>query len=120
MKPVGLCEVTVTLGQQDFAHTFIVCKELTSSIILGLDFLSWFQTGTGWTPDELMYIHQGEQTLTEGSVNGIAAMESRLVLKTLVLLLPWTMGLAPVKVNHPELIKSNQYLQNEPDIYFQM
>ena len=40
MEPKGLCEATVTLGPKDFIHTFIVCKELTSSVILGLDFSS--------------------------------------------------------------------------------
>ena len=48
MEPKGLCETTVTLGPKDFIHTIIVCKELTSSVILGLDFqvdFSLVQTG---------------------------------------------------------------------------
>ena len=40
MEPKGLCKATVTLGPKDFIHTFIVCKELTRSVILGLDFSS--------------------------------------------------------------------------------
>ena len=40
MEPRGLCEVTITLGPKDFTHIFIVYKELTSSVILGLDFSS--------------------------------------------------------------------------------
>ena len=39
------------LGFKDFIHTFIVCKELTSSVILGLDFSSQFFIGTDWTND---------------------------------------------------------------------
>ena len=38
MEPIGLCKATVRLGPKDFSHIFIVCKELTSSVILGLDF----------------------------------------------------------------------------------
>ena len=49
MEPKGLCEATSTLGPKDFIHTFIVCKELTSSVILGLVFqvdFSLVQTGS--------------------------------------------------------------------------
>ena len=38
MEPIGLCKATVTLGHKDLLHTFIVCKELTGSVILGLYF----------------------------------------------------------------------------------
>ena len=68
MEPIGLCEATVTLGPKDFLHTFIVCKELTSSVILDLDFSSQFLIGTDWTKNRTMYLHQDKHKLIEGTV----------------------------------------------------
>ena len=42
MDPLGMCEATISLGNKRFTHVFIVCKNLTSSLILGLDFSSHF------------------------------------------------------------------------------
>ena len=51
MGPIGICKETVTLGPKNFSHAFIVCTDLTSSVILGLDFSSQFLIGTDWTKD---------------------------------------------------------------------
>ena len=53
MAPIGVYEVTVKLGKKNFTHSFIICKELTSAVILGLDFSSRFQIGSDWTPKAL-------------------------------------------------------------------
>ena len=50
MAPIGVYEVTVKLGKKNFTHSFIICKELTSAVILGLDFSNRFQIGSDWTP----------------------------------------------------------------------
>ena len=42
MAPIGVYEVTVKLDKMNFTHSFIICKELTSAVILGLDFSSRF------------------------------------------------------------------------------
>ena len=119
MEPKGLCETTVTLGPKDFIHTFIVCKELTSSVILGLDFSSRFFIGTDWTNDRRMYLHQGKHKLIEGTVTSAPANEARLVLRTQVTLPQRTIGIGPVKATAPKLVQSNQYYQSEPDPHFQ-
>ena len=51
MGPLGGCKATISLGNKRFTHDFIVCKKLTSSLVLGLDFSSHFQIGTDWTSD---------------------------------------------------------------------
>ena len=119
MEPRGLCEATVTLGLRTFVHTFIVCKELTSSVILGLDFSSQFLIGTDWTNDRRMYLHQGKHKLIEGTVTSVPANEACLVLKTQVTLPPRTIGIVPVKATEPKLVQSNQYYQSEPNPHFQ-
>ena len=42
MGPLGVCKSTISLGNKRFTHDFIVCKNLTSSLVLGLDFSSHF------------------------------------------------------------------------------
>ena len=88
MEPIGLCEATVMLGPKDFLHTFIVCKELTSSVILGHDFSSQFLIGTDWTKNRRMYLHQGKHKLIEGTVTSEFTIDGQLVLKTKVTLPP--------------------------------
>ena len=34
MDPLGMCEATISLGNKRFTHVFIVCKNLTSSLVL--------------------------------------------------------------------------------------
>ena len=70
MGPIGICNETITLGPKNFSHAFIVCTDLTSSVILGLDFSSRFLIGTDWTKDRKMYLHQGKYKLIEGTVTG--------------------------------------------------
>ena len=119
MQPRGLCEATVTLGPKDFAHTFIVCKELTSSVILGLDFSSQYLIDTDWTNDRRMYLHQGKHKLIKGTVTSAPANEACLVLKTQVTLPPRTIGIVPVKATEPKFVQFNQYYQSEPNPHFQ-
>ena len=49
MQPVGKYDITVTLGKKNFTLQFIICEELTSVVIIGLDFLSQFRIGADWT-----------------------------------------------------------------------
>ena len=42
MAPIGVYEATVKLGKKSFTHSFIICEELTSAVILGLNFSSRF------------------------------------------------------------------------------
>ena len=85
MDPLGVCEATITLGNKKFTHEFIVCENLTSSLVLGLDFSAQFKIGTDWTSDGHMYLYQGKNKLIEGSVNALAAKRPRLVSKVEIL-----------------------------------
>ena len=42
MAPIGVYEAIVKLGKKSFTHSFIMCEELTTAVILGLDFSSRF------------------------------------------------------------------------------
>ena len=84
MGPMGICHTTIVLGPKSFRHSFIVCHDLTSSLILGLDFSSQQQIGSDWTPDGCMYLHQEKEKLIEGTISTMAVKRPRLVMKTKV------------------------------------
>ena len=68
MGPIGICRAKIILGPKSFTHDFIVCQDLTSSLILGLDFASKFKIGTDWTSGELYVFTSGtKKTHTRNS-----------------------------------------------------
>ena len=121
MAPIGVYEATVKLGKKSFTHSFIICEELTSAVISGLDFSSRFQIGSDWTPKGTMYLHQGKQKLIErtnkGDANDISTPQERphLVLKTHVTLPPCTPSVVPVRITNLEVVHSDQYLMSNVD-----
>ena len=51
IKVLGTTKCPVTLGNESYTHTFMVCKNIRRPMILGLDFLRKFRIGTNWTED---------------------------------------------------------------------
>ena len=119
MEPMGICHTTIVLGPKSFKHSFIVCRHLTSSLILGLDFSSQHRIGTDWTHDGRMYLHQGKQKLIEGTVSTMAVKRPRLVMKTQVNLPLRTIGIVPVQVTQGDFIQPNRVYESIPDSSFE-
>ena len=119
MGPLGMCEATISLGNKKFTHVFIVCKNLTSSLVLGLDFSSHFRIGTDWTSDGQMYLYQRKKKLIQGTVNAVAAKRPRLVTKIRVNLPPKTIGIVPVQVSQKDFIKPKEIYESVPDLAFE-
>ena len=51
IKVLGPTKCPVTLGNESYTHTFMVCKNISRPMILGLDFLRKFRIGTNWTEE---------------------------------------------------------------------
>ena len=49
LKTIGMTECTFSLGKQPYTYNFLVCKELSRPMILGLDFLRSNRIGTDWS-----------------------------------------------------------------------
>ena len=49
IKALGTTKCPVTLGNEQYTHTFMVCKNIKSPMILGIDFLRKYRIGTNWT-----------------------------------------------------------------------
>ena len=51
IKVLGTARCPVTLGNEKYTHTFMVCQNIRRPMILGLDFLRKFRIVTNWTEE---------------------------------------------------------------------
>ena len=65
LKTIGMTECTFLLGKQPYTYNFLVCKELSRPMILGLDFLRSNRIGTDWSQTGKFVLHQKEKVLVE-------------------------------------------------------
>ena len=49
IKVLGFTKGPVTLGYEQYTHTFMVCRNIKRRMILGIDFLRKYRIGTNWT-----------------------------------------------------------------------
>ena len=49
IKVMGITKCPVTLGNEQYNHTFMVCKNIRRSMILGIDFVRKYRIVTNWT-----------------------------------------------------------------------
>ena len=45
----GLTTLQVVINNIEFSHTFLICRNITKPLVLGLDFLKKYRIGTTWT-----------------------------------------------------------------------
>ena len=62
MQPLGFLECSVKIQEQVYQHEFIVCQNMVSAVILGIDFLRKFNIRISWGD-------QGRIKLKEGTHN---------------------------------------------------
>ena len=67
IEVLGTTKCPVTLGSEQYTHTFMVCKNIRRPMILGLDFLRKYRIGTNWT-------HEGEFQIQTPSQETIEAI----------------------------------------------
>ena len=65
LKTMGITECTFSLGKQTYTCHFLVCKDLSRPIILGLDFLRANRIGTDWSTTGKFVLHQKNTVLVE-------------------------------------------------------
>ena len=51
IEVMGITKCPVTLGNEQYNHTFMVCKNIRRPMILGIDFLRKYRIGTNWTKE---------------------------------------------------------------------
>ena len=65
LKTMGITECTFSLGNQPYTYNFLVCKDLSRPIILGLDFLRANRIGTDWSDTGKFVLQQKNLVLVE-------------------------------------------------------
>ena len=65
LKTMGITECIFSLGNQLYTCNFLVCKDLSRPIILGLDFLKANRIGTDWSNSGKFILHQKNSVLVE-------------------------------------------------------
>ena len=68
IKVLGVTKCPVTLGNDQYTHTFMVCRNIKRHMILGIDFLRKYRIGTNWT-------EKGEFQIQTPSMETIKAIE---------------------------------------------
>ena len=53
---MGMAECAFSLGKQRYTYKFLVCKDLSRPMILGLDFLRANRMGTYWSKTGKFYV----------------------------------------------------------------
>ena len=51
IKVLGVIKCPVILGNEQYTHTFMVCRNIRRLMILGIDFLRKYRIGTNWTEE---------------------------------------------------------------------
>ena len=65
LKTMGITECAFSLGNQPYTYNFLVCKDLSRPIILGLDFLRANRIGTDWSDTGKFVLQQKNLVLVE-------------------------------------------------------
>ena len=56
LDPIGTIELDLKLGKEQFKYKFIVCWNLKTPLILGLDFAEYHKIGFDWNADRSAYL----------------------------------------------------------------
>ena len=75
---VGWAKSNVKLGNEEYPHTFLVCKNMKRKMILGLDFLHKFKIGTSWSGAGNFQI----TTPSQVTIEAIQVIKEKPVLRT--------------------------------------
>ena len=110
---VGWAKSNVKLGNEEYPHTFLVCRNIKRKMILGLDFLHKFKIGTSWSGAGNFQI----TTPSQETIEAIQVIKEKPVLRTStkITIPARTLGMiiAEVKVQEKH---SNKYYEVEPNL----
>ena len=109
LDPIGTVELDINLGKEQFKYKFIVCRNLKTPIILGLDFAEYHRIGFDWNIDSSAYLRFEHKELvsliprwkTEGT-------SSRLYTKKEVRLQLHAINLIEAELNEPIKVKTGR------------
>ena len=106
LDPIGTVELDINLGKEQFKYKFIVCRNLKTPIILGLDFAEYHKIGFSWNEDRSAYLRFENKELVSSIPKwNIERTSSRLYTKKEVRLQPHAINLIEAELNEPIKVK---------------
>ena len=97
LNPIGIVELDINLGKEQFKYKFIVCRNLKTPIILGLDFAEHHKIGFDWYVDRSAYLRfENKELVSSIPKCSIERTSSRLYTKKKVRLQPHVINLIEV------------------------
>ena len=60
---LGCLTLTIVLELEVIAYDFVVCKNLTKPLIIGLDIKQKHRIGYDWLPDSKLYLHKNREII---------------------------------------------------------
>ena len=109
LDPIGTVELDINLGKEQFKYKFIVCRNLKTPIILGLDFAEYHKIGFDWNADRSVYLRfENKELVSSIPKCNIERTSSRLYTKKEVRLQPHAINLIEAKLNEPIKVKTGR------------
>ena len=109
LDPIDTVELDINLGKEQFKYKFIVCRNLKTPIIVGLDFAECHKIGFDWNADRSMYLRFENKELVSSMPKwNIERTSSRLCTKKEVRLQPHAINLIEAELNEPIKIKTGR------------
>ena len=65
LRAIGKISCEIVIGKKNFRQTFLVCENLTRSLILGVDFAKEHAAGVHWTKHNSFVLTIGGETVAE-------------------------------------------------------
>ena len=72
---IGRINCEIEIGKKRFKQTFLVCENLTRSLILGVDFAKQHAAGVHWTKHNSFVLTIDRETVAETSQQGSSVTE---------------------------------------------
>ena len=116
---IGKINCEIEIGKKNFKQTFLVCENLTRSLILGVDFAKQHATGVHWTKhNSFVLTIDGETVAETKELHNKAAVS----LKKRTKLLPRSCAVVDIDLNTTstdkvQLIPDEYFITSNPNIY---
>ena len=82
MRPLGFLECSIKIQERVYQHEFIVCQNMVSAVILGIDFLRKFDIRISWGDQGRIKLKEGTHDLIHSVSEAVVNLgEEKLTLK---------------------------------------
>ena len=120
----GLTTLQVVINNIEFSHTFLICRNITKPLVLGLDFLKKYRIGTTWRENRDFSLKYENKILIQSIEESFEERNPQLKAKSCIEIPGKSMVVVHAKVNiSPEqcdrlfdIVPTNEMLTTYPEL----